>query len=294
LSEPSPSCTIEDFQAGDGVTWRYRRYLSDGPAKAEVVFIHGIQSHGGWYQHSCESLRRAGFNVYFLDRRGSGLNEKNRGDAPSFRRLLDDLAEFLTNLTRSAVLGNGTGRLPVFLAGISWGGKLAVALERRHPGLVDGLALLCPGFYSRVYPTIGQRLLIILCRLFRPRKLFPIPLNEPELFTANPAWQQFLREDPLRLRQATARLLIESARLDGYLRFVPKYVHVPVLLLLAEHDRIIHNARTRAFVDRFATPDRQVIEYAGAHHTLEFEPEPERFIADLRDWLERQIRARVK
>ena len=134
----------------------------------------------------------------------------------------------------------------------------------------------------------------MLCRLFRPRKLFPIPLNEPELFTANPVWQQFLRDDPLRLRQATARLLLESVRLDGYLRFVPKYVHVPVLLLLAEHDRIIHNAKTRAFVDRFATPDKQVIEYAGAHHTLEFEPEPERFIADLRDWFERQIQARSK
>ena len=52
-----------------------------------------------------------------------------------------------------------------------------------------------------------------------PENPFPIPLNEPEMFTANPAWQQFLREDPLRLRQATARLLIESVRLDGYLRF---------------------------------------------------------------------------
>jgi alpha-beta hydrolase superfamily lysophospholipase len=294
VSDIISPCTIEEFHAGDGARWRYRHYPAAGLARAEVVFIHGIQSHGGWYQHSCAALARAGFNVNFLDRRGSGLNEQNRGDAPSFRRLLDDVAEFLTTLTRSAVLGNGAGRLPVFLAGISWGGKLAVALERRHPGLVDGLALLCPGFYSKVRPPLGQRLLILLSRLFRPRKLFPIPLNEPEMFTANPAWQQFLRQDPLRLRQATARLLVESVRLDGYLRFVPKYVHVPVLLLLAEHDRIIHNNKTRTFVDRFATPDKQIIEYAGAHHTLEFEPEPERFINDLRDWFDRQIQTRSK
>ena len=90
--------------------------------------------------------------------------------------------------------------------------------------------------YWRVRPTVGQRLLILLCRLFRPRKLFPIPLSDPDLFTANPNWQAFLRDDPLRLHQATARLLFESVRLDGYLRFVPKYVHVPVLMLLAEHD----------------------------------------------------------
>jgi alpha-beta hydrolase superfamily lysophospholipase len=293
LAEIAQPFTLEEFTAGDGYRWRYRRYPAHGVPRAEVVFLHGIQSHGGWYEHSCTLLSRAGFNVYFLDRRGSGLNEKNRGDAPSFRRLLDDLAEFLTTLTRTSPLGSA-GRLPVFLAGISWGGKLAVALERRHPGLVEGIALLCPGFFAKVRPPLGRRLLIVLSRLFRPRKLFAIPLNEPELFTANPRWQQFLRDDPLRLHQATARLLLESVRLDGYLRFVPKYVHVPILLLLAEQDRIINNARTRAFVDRFATPDKQIIEYPGAHHTLEFEPEPDRFIVDLRNWLERQIDNRTR
>src|SRR5262249_681164 len=87
-----------------------------------------------------------------------------------------------------------------------------------------------------------------------------------------------------RLHQATARLLLESARLDAYLRFVPKYVHVPVLTLLAESDRIINNQRTRAYIERFATPDRQIIEYAGAHHHLDFEAEPDLFIRDLKGW----------
>jgi alpha-beta hydrolase superfamily lysophospholipase len=178
----------------------------------------------------------------------------------------------------------------VFLLAVSWGGKLAVALERRHPGLVDGLALLCPGFFPRVRPTLWQRLGILWSRLIRPSRLYPIPLNEPELFTATPRWLQYLREDPLSLHQATARFFVESVRLDGYLRFVPKYVHVPVLVLLAEKDRIIHNDKTRRFVDRLATADKELIEYPGAHHTLEFEPEPGRFISDLRGWLERKIK----
>jgi alpha-beta hydrolase superfamily lysophospholipase len=49
------------------------------------------------------------------------------------------------------------------------------------------------------------------------------------------------------------------------------------------------NSRTRRFVTRFASPDKTVIEYAGAHHTLEFEPDPELFIKDLRRWLERHL-----
>jgi pimeloyl-ACP methyl ester carboxylesterase len=174
------------------------------------------------------------------------------------------------------------------LLAVSWGGKLAVALQRRHPGLVAGLALLCPGFFPQVGPPLKERLAIAWSRLVAPGRLFPIPLNDPELFTATLHWQQFIRDDPLALRQASARLLIESVRLDGYLRGAPRHVRVPTLLMLAEHDRIIRNVPTRRYVERFATADRQIIEYPGAHHTLEFEPDPDQFLADLERWLDRQ------
>ena len=285
MADAIAAFTVESFTASDGYVWRYRRYLASGVPRGEIVFIHGIQSHGGWYEGSCTEICRAGYNVSFLDRRGSGLNAQGRGDAPSFRRLLDDIAEYLTALPRAVTRDDKVAKIPVFLAAISWGGKLAVSLERRHPGLADGLILLCPGLASRIRPPLGQRVWILLARLFRPQKLFNVPLNDPDLFTVTPHWQEFLKTDPLRLMRATARLLVESARLDGYLRFVPKYVHVPVLLLLAENDRIIHNAKTRAFVERFAAKDKQVIEYPGAHHTLEFE-EPRLFVQDVVRWLE--------
>jgi alpha-beta hydrolase superfamily lysophospholipase len=283
VTETTP-CTVATFAASDGYVWHYRHYLPPvSPPAARVVCLHGVQSHGNWYEHSCRRLAGAGFGVWFLDRRGSGLNPRDRGDAPSFRRLLDDIAEFLSHLRQQ-----GPGK--TFLLAVSWGGKLATALQRRHPGLADGLALLCPGFFPRVHHTLGEKLRILWARLIAPRRLFPIPLNDPELFTANPRWQQFLRDDPLALHRATARFFVESVRLDGYLRFVPKRVRVPVLLLLAGRDRIIVNDRTRAYVAKFASPDKQVIEYPDAHHTLEFEPDPGPFLADLEGWLLRQGR----
>lgn len=299
---PDSERTIEEFTAGDGYRWRYRRFIPSAPPRAQVVCIHGIQSHGGWYEYSCEKLRQAGFAVSFLDRRGSGLNEQARGDAPSFRRLVDDISEFLESEAvrkdepTAAPGPAGSSRLrlsgpPVFLVAISWGGKLAVALERRHPGLITGLTLLCPGFFPRVKPPLGQRFRIAVSRLTRPRKLFPVPLNDPELFTASPRWQRFISEDALGLRQVTARMLVESVRLDGYLRLVPKYIRIPVLLMLGEKDRIIFNSRTRQFVESFATSDKEIIEYTGANHTLEFEPDPDRFIQDLIGWLERHLPA---
>jgi alpha-beta hydrolase superfamily lysophospholipase len=273
--------TIHEHIASDGYAWRYRCYPST-PARAHVVFVHGIQSHAGWYEQSCTLLSRAGFMVSFLDRRGSGMNEARRGDAPRFRRLVDDVVEYLQTLRKS-------GGLPLFLAGISWGGKLVAAVEARHPGLIDGLILLCPGFFPQVRPGRRERLRIVWARLVAPEKRFPIPLNDPALFTASVEWQRFIREDALSLREATARLLIESVRLDWYLRWAPGRVRIPVLLLLAERDRIIDNERTRRYVDRFATADREMIVYAGAQHTLEFEPARAEMVRNLESWLGKHV-----
>jgi alpha-beta hydrolase superfamily lysophospholipase len=282
LPETAATCAIETYTTSDGYVCHYRRFQSPEPPKACVVCIHGIQSHGGWYEHSCQRISDAGYDVFFLDRRGSGLNTLDRGDAPGFRRLIDDLAEFIESRLREPRLNNG----PVFLVAISWGGKLGIALQRRHSGLIRGLALLCPGLYAKVRPTLRQRLGIAKARFFSPRKQFLIPLNDPALFTTSPKWQQFIREDPLALRTATARLLVESLRLDGYLRVCRKHATIPVLLMLAEDDRIIDNARTRRFFDTLSSTDKTVIEYRGAHHTLEFEPEPTVFISDLIRWLD--------
>lgn len=274
---------LETFPASDGYRWHYRHYPPRGPTRGRVVCLHGIQSHAGWYEHTSRRLAEQAYEVFFLDRRGSGTNSEARGDTPSFRRLLDDVGEFL----RSPLLDPRSAS-PVFLLAISWGGKLAAALQKRHPGLIDGIALLCPGFCPRMRVPLRQRLAILWARVTRPDRLFPVPLDDPELFTATPRWLEFLRHDPLAVHQATARFLIESVRLDGYLQVVPRHVRAPVLVLLAGRDRIIDNERTRAFVSRFAATDQEIIEYADAHHTLEFEPDPDRPLDDLLAWLERQ------
>jgi alpha-beta hydrolase superfamily lysophospholipase len=287
MEHPTVSpCSIRAFTASDRYIVHYRRYDPVGLARADVVFLHGIQSHGGWYEYSCGKLRDAGLAVWFLDRRGAGLNSEARGDTPSFGRLLDDVGEFLRTF---AVGGDPRRRrIPLILAAISWGGKLAIALQRRQPGLADGLMLLAPGLFPQVGVPLATRLAVMRARLTRPSRLFPIPLSDPQLFTGSPPWRDFIRNDPLALHQATSRFLVESVLLDRYLRRSARYITLPTLLLLAGQDRIIRNDRTHRFFQRFPTDDKNVITYPEAHHTLEFEPEPDRFIAEMLRWLDRQ------
>jgi alpha-beta hydrolase superfamily lysophospholipase len=277
-----PRATLSIFRASDGYPFYFRHYPAPGTPRARLVFVHGIRSHGGWYTRSCQALAQRGFDVYFLDRRGAGLNTAQRGDTPNFRRLLDDVAEFVQALRADRAW------LPVFLCGISWGGKLAVGLPYRKPNLIDGLVLLCPGLVPKLAPPIPQRARIAVARVFRPWKFFPIPLNEVELFTAAPHWRTYIDTEPHGLRLATSRFLFSSFSLDIYLRRAAKRVTVPTFLALAEHDRIIDNARTAAFVGGFPGPTETRM-YPGAHHTLEFEPEDHPWLADVVAWLESRL-----
>ena len=266
---------IESFRASDGYEFAYRRYPAAGTAKAHLVFVHGIRSHGGWYEKSCTELASRGFEVSFLDRRGAGLNDKDRGDCPSFRRLLDDLNEFIE--------GNSNGK-PVITAGISWGAKTVLGSAIRKPRLVSGIVLITPGIVPLVRVPFGQRLQIALSRLINPRKLFPIPLNEAELFTASPKWQEFIERDPQGLRMATARFLFNSVQLDLYLRRGLSVVDPPVMLLSAGQDRIADRVKSKAVLESRMPRGRfQELVYPNASHTLEFE-EACPFAAQIADW----------
>jgi alpha-beta hydrolase superfamily lysophospholipase len=267
---------VDFYTAADGRRLALRTWEANPTPKARLVFLHGITSHGGWYARSCESLARAGFDVHFLDRRGSGMNIEDPGDVDQWSTWLGDVAAYLEPLR---------GREPIVLCGISWGGKLAAAVARRYPGLVQALALICPGLYSPHEPGLLKRLALAAPAPERRKKRrVRIPLERPALFTDSDAWQDFIARDPLTLRRVSWRFAREDRRLTDYARGAAPFLHMPLLVVLAGRDRIVNNSRTRAFFNRTGSRVRTLIEYPNAAHTLEFEPDPEPYFADLATW----------
>jgi len=197
--------------------------------------------------------------------------------------LIQDLVDWLETV-RAEQPGS-----PVAVAGISWGGKLVVITAARKPKLVDAIALICPGLHPRVGVTRRERLQIAWAFLTNRRKMFPIPLSDPALFTSNPEGQAFIAADPLSLHEGTAGLLAASFFIDRLVRRAPAKVRQPALLMLAGQDRIVDNAETLGYFQRLASTDREVIEYPEGHHTLEFEPDPSLYALDLVAWLDRHF-----
>ncbi len=252
-----------------------RLWLPERPERA-VLYLHGIQSHGVWFEASAARLAEAGSAVLLPDRRGSGRNERDRGHADSPAQLVDDLIVALDALAERTGLSRAT------VVAVSWGGKLALALARRAPDRLDRLVLVAPGLFPRVDIPTSHKLNVAWSCLTRPGRLFDVPLNDPELFTATPGWIDFLHNDPLGVRQVTARFLLTSRRLDWEVRrYGRRPPRVPLTLFLAGRDRIIDNEQTRHFVRCLPIADRTIIDHPDAHHTLEFEPDPTTYFDDL-------------
>lgn len=273
---------IESIEFSDG----YRaavRWWRPPDSRGAVLYFHGIQSHGGWYEASGARLAESGFTVLMPDRRGSGLNHAQRGHSPSIERTLFDTKECLDAVTAAS------GHPAAHLVGISWGGKLCVALAVESPERVASISLVGPGLFPKIDVSAAVKVRIALSIVNDRERSYDIPLNNAELFTANPERIRYVNDDKLKLEQVSAGFLLISRRLDRYTpRLISSAYRGPVHLLLAGHDRIIHNDRTSRWLRDLPSPDRQITVYPEGHHTLEFDPDPAPFFDDLVNWIDQR------
>jgi acylglycerol lipase len=272
--------------ASDGVDLHYLRWSSGrSPPWAVVVFLHGIASHAGWFGETAADLDRQGVAVYGPDRRGSGRSGGPRGHLERYGRALDDLEELLR------LVSSEHGTTPVFLAASSWAAKLAVVYAARRPASLSGLLLLGPGLLPTVSLSPPRQAFVIAGHLVAPTARLPIPLT-PELYTANPPYLDFIRTDPLRLLQATTRFFWETARLDRRRRRDSARLELPLLLHQGQDDEMMDVPGTRRWFAGLSVDDKTYAAYPGAGHTLDFEPDRGRYLADVLGWLSARVPSR--
>lgn len=281
---PIPEPVIEEFVASDNYRLKGRVWNPEmSSVRGTLVMLHGIQSHSGWYEASCQQLCAQGYRILFFDRRGSGLNQEHRGDAAHWQRLVQDVVQLLT---RVHFQREESAESPLILQGVSWGAKLATVVAAQRPDLIDGLALLYPGIKARVRPTALQKLQLKLAEQLGIRqKRIAIPLSDPGLFTGEPDWQDFIRNDPLALHEVTVSFLLANRELDRLVEHAPEQITGPLFCQLAGRDQIIDNGATEAYLQRIQSEQKCLVHYPEARHTLEFEPNREQIVADYISWL---------
>jgi len=257
-----------------------RSYGAGGPHRP-VIMLHGLQSHSGWFVQSARHLSQNGIPVYAFDRRGSGLSEAT-GDADV--RLEGLLAEIDAVADRAK---GDTGYKDVALVGHCFGAIPALLYAASYrPDRVASLVLATPALYTLADLSPRDKARVLWSVLGGGTAHVPVPLS-PEEFSDLEPYVAFVRNDPLALRTAPARLMYEVARARRRLRRAARALRAPLFVAYAGGDVICDNQRNRRLLARVTSPI-ETRTYPGARHILEFSSERDAFFVDLVGWLARE------
>jgi pimeloyl-ACP methyl ester carboxylesterase len=251
----------------NGLEIAYER-AGEGPL---LLLVHGAASDGRMWSPQLEGLAGE-LTVVAWDEPGAGGSSDLPADFS-----LEDYADSLAGLIEELALG------PAHVAGLSWGGTVALELYRRRPELVATLILV--DTYAGWKGSLPAE--EVRARVEGARRMLAAPPGEfdpvlPGLFAGDPPaeFTGLLGEVARAVRPASLERqlqLMAEADLTGVL---PR-VEVPALLLWGELDVRSPLGVAREF--ERAIPDTELVVIPGAGHVSNLE-EPEIFNAAIREF----------
>lgn len=156
----APALNDSQIFMADGAALPVRRWLPDVTPNAVIVALHGFNDYSHAFEQPATYWARHGIATYAFDQRGFG-NAPNRGIWAGHDTMVADAAAAM-----ELIRARHPGR-PVFLAGESMGGAVAMIAAARGMLNADGLILVAPalrgrryiGFFPRATLWLGARII---------------------------------------------------------------------------------------------------------------------------------------
>lgn len=254
-------------------------WLPDGDARGAIVLAHGLAEHSGRYDGVAQVLTDAGYAVYALDHEGHGRSPGRRGHVDRFAAYVEPVVR----LARSVRATHAAQ--PIYLVGHSMGGLIAVHALLSDPELFDGAVLSGPAILPTEEPPAWQVWIgRLLSRLWPTAGLLQL---DASLVSRDPAVVERYRSDPLvHTGKISARLANELFEAMAQARDRAGDLRMPLLILHGGADGLTAPAGSRLLADRVGSEDVTLREYDGLYHEIFNEPERDRVLGDLLDWLD--------
>jgi acylglycerol lipase len=260
-----------------GIELYWQAWLPSSEARAVVVISHGVSEHSARYAHVGERLAGAGYAAYAVDHRGHGRSQG--------KRVIVDADEVVADLR--AFIDFAAARhpgKPVFLLGHSMGAAIAIACAVRHQDALEGLllsgALADPDTASPVTRALSR----VLSKLTPGLGVYQVDASR---ISRDPEVVRAYQQDPLVHRgKLPARTVAE---LTGAVARFPEEVptlHLPLLVMHGGSDSLTTLAGSRMVHERASSSDKTLEIYDGLWHEILNEPEKERVISEMIEWLD--------
>lgn len=264
------------FRAADGALIHFDVREAGAPARANLLFVHGLGEHFSKYDQWLRYAAGRRYNVAAYDQRGHGRTPGKRGDF-AFDDLVSDLGRFVE------VVGDRWPGLPAFVVAHSLGALVTLRwLAAGAPTFVRGAVLSSPPLQIvEDVPWWKRRLFLTLARA-APRLSLP---RRPvvEKLTSDPERVAAWREDPLRHGRITPRAMVGIAAAMEAARDAPLEIRLPLLVLIAPEDAVIDAGAALAWAAE-ASADVSVAELPGARHEILNDLDREAVFERICDW----------
>ena len=266
----------------DGLKLYYRRWDTPQP-RAACLLVHGLAEHSGRYMTLAETLANRRFSVWALDHRGHGRSEGRRGDC----RSLQDFVLDLRQLVLQAHAANPS--LPLILIGHSLGGLIALTFATAYPDQIRAVAVSSPALrLTHETPLLKVALVTSVARI-APTALFQNGVN-PRLLCQDPQVVEAYVKDPLVHHVITARCALALRHAMQQSMQLAAQLKIPCLLMQAGTDEVCDPEAAAEFSRRAADSLVTFRRYEGLYHELFNEPQRDRVIGNLCEWMENLLR----
>jgi aspartate dehydrogenase len=235
-----------------------------------VLLLHGIGSSAPSWQRQIDRLA-ADYTLIAPDLRGYGDSPDPNGPA-SLDAVADDLA---------ALLDDGT---PAHIVGVSFGALAALALARRHPGLVRSL-VLSDTTLGRGYLAPGERQTWVDGRYALAAELQTRADERAGEIAGPDAAPDVLAEIARNMRRARPAGYTYVTDIIAATDARPwlERIAVPALVICGEHDGVVGLALSQTIAE--AIPDARLATIPGAGHAPNVES-PDAFATAVRAFVD--------
>jgi alpha-beta hydrolase superfamily lysophospholipase len=268
------------FKGANEVELYYQTWYPTKAAKAVLGIVHGLGSHSGWFSAIAEALVMQEYAVYGMDLRGHGRSPGQRAYVNHWAEFRDDFDHF------RQLMMHQHPNLPCFALGHSLGAIILLDAVL-HGQLLSGLIMMAPSLNPTGVPSWRLASGRVLSRVY-PK--FTLDTGIPEgAGSRDRAIIAAYRQDPLRHRKGTARLVAEFLKTIVWIEANLQHLQTPAFILHGGQDRVTPAANSRALFEQLPIQNKQYCEYAEAYHDLHNDLDMPQIASDISNWLDKQI-----
>ncbi len=266
------------FETRDGLQLFRQAWEPVDGREAVVLIIHGYGEHSGRYAHVARHLALQNFIIETFDLRGHGRSEGDRAYISSFDQYTRDVHVFAKRVWEEHP------DLPVFLLGHSLGGLIAALYVLHFQPKIDGLILSSAALkISDDLSPLLQKMSGVIGKMLP--KLPTIKLDA-KFISRDPKVVDAYENDPLVYHKGTlAKTGAEIIRATQKIQAKMEMLRLPMLIFHGTADRLTDPEGSKQLYLRAKSADKILKLYEGFYHETMNEPEKERVLNDVLEWL---------